>query len=309
MDIRTIFWILSMGITAGTPLLFTATGEVLSERASVLNLGLEGLMLIGAMTGFWFGNLTGSRWLALLMVMVVCGFLGLVLGFLMITLRTNQIATGIAFTIFCTGLTSILGKPFLGVVAKSPFKKIPMPFLDGLPLLKLLLNQDVLVYLALLIAILAWLFMYETKSGLHLRASGDNPGTVDSLGVSVFGIRYLYTIVGSMLAGIGGAYLSLAYSPSWIEGMAAGRGWLTIALVNFALWNPIRGILGAYLFGIFYALSYRIEAMGIAVPSYFLRMIPYVLPILILIMVSLRNKQHGSPAPKSLCLPYIRESK
>ncbi len=175
--------------------------------------------------------------------------------------------------------------------------------------MRLIFNQDVLVYAGFIICILAGLFVYKTRPGLHLRAAGDNPATLDSLGVNVIRVRYLYLIVGCILAGIGGAYLSLAYSPGWIENMAAGRGWLTIALVNFALWKPQNSIGGAYLFGIFYALSYRLEAMGVNVPSYFLRMIPYLLPLLILILVNLRNRSKTSVAPKTLAVPYVREAK
>jgi len=307
MDLRTIVWIISMGITAGTPLLFSSVGEVLTERTGVLNLGIEGFMLMGAMTGFMVSYQTGNKWLALLVVIGVCLVLGLILSFILITLRANQIAAGIAFTIFCAGLSTIVGKPFIGVVAPDTFKKLTFSGLDKFPLLQLLLNKDLLVFVAIAFAITAWAFVYKTKSGLHLRAAGDSPSTLDSLGVNVVAQRYIYTTLGSILAGIGGAYLSLAYSPSWIEGMAAGRGWLTIALVNFALWNPLYAIGGAYLYGIFYALSFRIEAMGIAIPSYFLRMLPYVFPIIILIISKLKNKK--SFAPKYLALPYIREAK
>jgi len=307
MDLRIIVWIISMGITAGTPLLFSSVGEILTEKTGVLNLGIEGFMLMGAMTGFMVSYQTGNKWLALLAVIGVCLVLGLILSFVLITLRANQIAAGIAFTIFCVGLSTIIGKPFIGVVARDTFKKLTFSGLDKVPLLQMLLNKDLLVFVAIALAIIAWVFVFKTKSGLHLRAAGDNPSTLDSLGVNVITQRYIYTTLGSILAGIGGAYLSLAYSPSWIEGMAAGRGWLTIALVNFALWNPLYAIGGAYLYGIFYALSFRIEAMGVAVPSYFLRMLPYIFPIMILILSKLKNKKNF--APKYLCLPYIREAK
>jgi len=307
MDVRTVIWILSMGITAGTPLLLASVGEILSEKSGVLNLGIEGLMLMGAITGFMVSFLTGNKWIALLVVMAVSTILGLIISFILITLRANQIATGIAFTIFCTGLSAIVGKSYIGIVVNNTFKKINFEVLNGFPLAELLLNHDILVYIAFFLAIAAWFLMYKTKTGLHLRAAGDSPATLDSLGVNVVFQRYLFTTVGSVFAGISGAYLSLAYSPSWIEGMAAGRGWLTIALVNFALWNPLYAIAGAYLYGIFYALSFRLEAMGVAVPSYFLRMLPYIFPIIILIISKLKNKRNY--APKYLSLPYIREAK
>lgn len=307
MDFRTIIWIISMGITAGTPLLFAAVGEILTERSGVLNLGLEGLMLMGAVTGFSVAHATGNKWLAVLAVLAISALLGLILAVLMVTFKANQIATGIAVSIFLTGLSTLVGKPVLGVLAGDRFRKISIPFLAKIPLLQMILEKDILVYIALIICVLAFFLLYRTKAGLHLRVVGDSPATLDSLGVSVVRTRYLYVIIGSMLTGVGGAYLSLAYTPTWVEGMAAGRGWLTIALVNFALWNPGKAVYGAYLFGIFYALSFRIEAMGIAVPSYFLRMIPYILPIIILILSSLNKKINL--APKALCLPYDREGK
>jgi simple sugar transport system permease protein len=307
MDFRGIVLVISMGITAGTPLLFSSVGEILTEKSGVLNLGIEGFMLMGAMTGFMVSYQTGNKWAALFVVIGVCLVLGLILSFVLITLRANQIAAGIAFTIFCTGLSTILGKPFIGVVAPGIFKKLTFSGFDKFPLLQLLFKKDVLVFVAIALAIIAWIFVYKTKSGLQLRAAGDNPSALDSLGVNVILQRYIYTTLGSIFAGIGGAYLSLAYSPSWIEGMAAGRGWLTIALVNFALWNPLYAIGGAYLFGTFYALSFHLEAMGIAIPSYFLRMLPYICPIIILIISKIRNKRNY--VPRYLCLPYIREAK
>lgn len=305
MDLRTIVWVILMGITAGTPLLFSSVGEILGEKAGVLNIGLEGFMLMGAITGFIGSYQTGNKWIALLMVIGVCGILGLIFSFVLITLRANQIATGIAFTIFGTGFSTILGKPFIGVVARDTFKKLTLSNLSNLPLLQLLLKQDLLAFIALALAIIAWIFVYKTKFGLHLSAAGDNPSALDSLGVNVITQRYIYTTLSSILAGIGGAYLSLAYSPVWIEGMSAGRGWLTIALVNFALWNPLYAIVGSYIFGIFYVLGYRVESMGINIPSYFLRMLPYILPIIVLILSKIRNKKNYMP--RFLCLPYIRE--
>lgn len=309
LDIRTICWIIGMGITAGTPLLFAATGEVLAERSGVLNIGLEGLMLIGAVFGYIIAQNTGNLLLAILTVIIICGFFGLVIAFLQITLRTNQVATGIAFTFFGTGLSSLVGKSYVGSVPRTSFTDLPMHFLDKHEPLRLILSQDILVYAALILAVGAGLFVYKTKPGLHLRAAGDNPATLDSLGVNVIKVRYIYTVIGSILAGIGGAYLSLAYSPGWIENMAAARGWLTIALVNFALWKPQNAIGGAYLFGIFTAFSFRLEAMGVSVPSYFLRMIPYLLPLVLLIFICMANRGKNSIAPKHLAVPYYREAK
>ena len=309
LEASTIIWIISMGIVAGTPLLFAALGELLAERSGVLNLGIEGFMLLGAMAGFMATFYTGNKWFGLLAVMAICALLGIVIAFLLVTLRANQIATGISFTIFCTGLTTIIGKPMLGQLAADSFDKIEMPFLSGLPLLKLIMEKDLMVYLAVLLCIAVFIFIKYTKAGLYLKAAGVNPGALDSMGVNVFRIRYLYVIVSSMLAGLGGAYLTLAYTQTWVEGMSAGRGWLAIALVNFALWKPVRAIFGAYLFGFFYAFSFRLEAIGIAVPSNFIKMLPYLLPILVLILLNFNKKSEGAVAPLALGLPYSREEK
>ena len=309
MDLEGIIWVVAMGLRAGTPLLFAAIGEILSQKAGNLNLGIEGLMLIGAISGFYVANLTDNKWIGLLAALIICALLGLVFAFIIITLRANQVAAGIALTIFCTGLSSFVGKSMIGVVASSYFTPLSLPTLVKITVIGKIFEQDLLVYLAFLLAIGAWFLLYRTRAGLHLRAVGDDPGTADSVGINVYTTRYLYLIVSSVSAGLAGAYLSLAYSPSWIDSMAAGRGWVTIALVSFALWNPLRAIGGAYLFGIISSLGFRLEAVGVAVPSYFLRMTPYLLSILILILVCRSMKDKKMIAPAFLCVPYERESR
>lgn len=309
MDLEGLIWVIAMGLRSGTPLLFAATGEILSQRAGNLNLGIEGLMLIGAITGFYMANLTDSKWIGLLAAILVCAVLGLVFAFIVITLRANQVAAGIALTIFCTGLSSFVGKSMIGVVASSYFTPLSLPILSKIPLIEQIFRQDLLTYLAFLLSIGAWFLLYGTRAGLQLRAVGDSPSTADSMGVNVYTIRYIYLIVSCVCAGLAGAYLSLAYSPSWIDSMAAGRGWITIALVSLALWNPLRAISGAYLFGIISSLGFRLEAIGVAVPSYFLRMTPYLLSILVLILVCRSMKNKRIVAPASLCIPYERESR
>ena len=309
MDFRTFCWILGIGITAGTPLLYATLGEVISECAGILNLGVEGLMLMGAITGFIAAQNTGNLLVALLVVIGLSAIEGLILGFFMITLKSNQVATGIAYTFLCTGISTLIGKAYVGANARVRFREISIPGIEKVEWLNLILKHDLLVYVSIILVILASLYVNKTRPGLHLRAAGNNPGALDSLGVNVLRVRYVHLMIGCILAGLGGAYLSLAYSPGWIEGMAAGRGWLTIALVNFALWKPKNAIYGAYLYGIFYALSYRMEAIGSSIPSYFLRMIPYLLPILILIIASIINKNKGSIAPRKLAVPYSRETR
>lgn len=307
MDFTTILNVISMGIKAGTPLLLVALGGIIVERSGVFNLGYEGLMLIGAVVAFRVAMITQEKWSAVLITLIVCGILGLIFAFITVTLRVNQIASGIALVILLTGLSSVIGKPVIGMIAGDQFNAIKLDFLPSF--LKPIFEQDALIYITILIAIISWIFLFKTRAGLHLRAAGENPGTIDSLGVNVFRIRYAAMIVSCMFAGLAGAYLSLAYTPLWVEGMSAGRGWLAMALVSFALWNPMRAIFGSYLFGIVYALSIKLEAVGIAIPSSFLRMLPYILPIIILLMINIRGKFKGSVAPSACGIPYIREGK
>lgn len=305
MFFDTLINIIAIGITAGTPLLYVTLGEVLAERSGVMNLALEGLMLIGAVTAFITATVTHDKWIALLVAAIICALLGLIVAVLTVSLRVNQIVAGIALTIFLTGLSSLVGNPYVSMTAGDKFEAITIPFLHGW--IATILNQNMMVYLAIILAILIWVWIYKTKFGLYLRAAGENPSSLDTLGINVFRIRYGYVIVGAMLAGMGGAYLSLSYTPMWIDGMSAGRGWIAIALVNFAIWEPYRAIFGSYLFGAFYALSFRLAALGVAVPSNFLNMLPYILPVVVLIVVSMRAKGKGGVAPKALGLPYVRE--
>ena len=306
IDAQFFVYIIASGIMAGTPILLASLGEILNQKSGVMNIGLEGMMLMGAIVGFIFGNKSGNRWIGLLAAMVACGILGAILSFLLIKLRANQVATGIAFLILCSGLASYIGKPWLGVVPADSFDKFKWESLHDLPLLRTLLQQDEMVVVALILAIVLWVLIYRTRLGLYIRAAGDAPAALDSAGVSVFKIRSGCLMVGSMIAGMGGAYLSMGYALQWVEGMTAGRGWLAIALVNFALWNPLNAIWGAYLFGMFHTLGLRLETLGLGVSPYFLRMIPYFLPIVILVLIQLINKRKANVTPKMLGVPYVR---
>jgi len=232
-------------MTAGTPLLFAALAGVIAERSGVFNIGIEGFMLMGAITAFSVAAVTQNKWMALLATLLICGILGLLLALLSVTLHVNQIVVGIAYTIFLTGLSSVFGKPYLGKTAGDRFSKLFVS--EDNNWIMQLLSKDILVYIAIIVAILLWIFIYKTKPGLHLRACGESPDTIDSLGVNVFRIRYCTLVVSGMLAGLGGAYLSLSYTPMWTEGMSAGRGWLAIALISFSMWNPVRAIACSYL--------------------------------------------------------------
>ncbi|MEW6696945.1 MAG: ABC transporter permease [Bacillota bacterium] len=302
--------ILATAITAGTPILYAALGEVLTERSGILNLGVEGMMLVGAVTGFVFAVRTNDPWLGILAAMLGGGAMALIHAFLTVTLQANQVVSGLALTLFGTGLSGFIGKPYIGIPVENAFKPVTLGFLSDIPVIgPIFFHHDPLVYLTYILAPALWLFIYRTRPGLHLRAVGENPASADSLGVSVYRIRYLYVVLGGMLAGVGGAYLSLAYAPTWLENMTAGRGWIAVALVIFATWNPLRAMLGSYIFGGIDALGFRAQAMGVMVPSFFLKMLPYIFTILVLIMVTRKAMANRVGAPAALGLPYDREER
>ncbi|EGO65858.1 ABC transporter permease [Acetonema longum] len=301
--------ILAAAITAGTPILFAALGELVTERAGILNLGVEGIMLVGAVSGFIAAVTTGSSWLGLAAAMLAGGLVALIHALLCITLRANQIVSGLALTLFGAGLSGYLGKDYIGIPVPSPFAVQPLGFLSDLPLVgPVFFQHDVLVYLSYLLVPLLWFFMYRTRPGLYLRALGENPAAADALGVKVFALRYLYITLGGMLCGIGGAYLSLAYAPSWLENMTAGRGWIAVALVIFALWNPVRAMIGSYFFGGVDALGFHLQVLGVSVSPFLLSMLPYLFTIIVLVIVMARQGGRLT-APGALGLPYNREDR
>ncbi len=302
--------ILAATVTAGTPLLYAALGEVLAQRAGVMNLGLEGMMLVGAMTGFSVTVKAGDPWLGLLAAMGAAGVLALVHAFLTVGLRANQVVSGLALTIFGTGLSGYLGKSMVGVPATATFKAWTFPGLGDLPVIgPVLFRHDSLVYLTYLLVPTLWFLLYHTRPGLNLRAVGENPAAADAVGINVSATRYIYVVVGGLLAGAAGAYLSLAYAPAWLENMTAGRGWIAVALVIFAMWDPVRALLGAYLFGGVDALTFRLQALGLLVPSFFLKMLPYVFTIAVLIVSTRETLLRKSAAPGALGLTYDREGR
>lgn len=304
--------ILATAVTAGTPLLFAALGEILTERAGILNLGVEGMMLVGAVSGFASAYYTGNPWLGVAVAMVAGGLMALIHAFLSVTMRANQVVSGLALTMFGTGLSSYLGKVW-GVVGNpfpNHFRPVQVPGLAEIPLLgQVLFHQDVLVLASFVLAAGIWFLLYRTRTGMNLRAVGEKPAAADSLGINVFALRYLFTIAGGMLAGLAGAYFSLAYVPTWMENITAGRGWIAVALVIFATWNPAYAVIGAYSFGGIDALGFRLQALDIAIPSYFLKMLPYLATVLVLVLVSKRNLLARIGAPGALGLPYDREER
>jgi len=310
MDI--LFWIAmcATAVTAGTPILFAALGEVVTEKAGVLNLGVEGMMLVGAVTGFMVNAATQSPWLGILAAMAAGGAAAWIHAFLTITMRANQVVSGLALTLFGTGLSGFLGKSMIGIPAPATFKPFAVPILSQLPVVgQIFFRQDALVYLSYLLVVLLAVFLYLTRPGLNLRSVGENPAAADAVGINVFRIRYLAVIFGGMLAGLGGAYLSLAYAPSWLENMTAGRGWIAVSLVIFATWNPVKTLFGAYIFGGIGALGFRIQTQGIEISPFFLSMLPYISTILVMILITRETKTHRISPPGALSLPYDREER
>lgn len=302
--------LLVAAISSGTPLLFATLGGIICERAGIINLGAEGLMLIGAvMTCITFIH-TESLLLSILVAFLASGTLGLIHAFLSITLRANQVVSGLGITLFGTGLSAYLGKSVSGTPLPVTMPKLNLNWLEPIPVIgKIFAHLDVLTWFSIVLAILMHLFIFKTSWGLHLRAIGDSPGTADVMGIRVFLSRYIYVVVGSMLIGLAGADLILVYSPSWIEGMTAGRGWIAVALVIFAKWNPIRALVVAYFFGAMDTLGFRIQLIGSHIPSYFLKMLPYVLTILVLMYMGWRNRNKLTGKPEAIGEPYIREQR
>jgi len=298
-------------VTAGTPILYAALGEILSERVGVLNLGVEGMMLVGAVTGFMAAVKSANPWVGFVTALIAAGALAAVFAFLTITLQSNQVVTGLALTIFGSGLSGFLGKPYIGVPFPSNFTQVPVPVLVEVPFIgSVFFNQNPLVYLTYVLVPLMTYYLYHTRPGLNLRAVGENPAAADAMGVNVFALRYVYVIIGGMLAGAGGAYLSLAYAPSWLENMTAGRGWIAVALVIFAVWDPFKALVGAYLFGGVDSLVYTLQAAGvISIPSFILKMFPYILTTLVLIISTRRTQVKRTGAPGALAVPYDREER
>jgi general nucleoside transport system permease protein len=294
-------------VTAGASILLASLGVVFTARVGVLNLGVEGLMLVGAMTGFSIAYSTSNPWIGLLAALLVGALLGLGFAGAIISLRTNQIVTGLAMVIFGTGLSAYLGKSFIGVVSTAIFKPIWIPILSDVPFIgKLFFQYNILVYIVYLLVPVVWYFMYRTRPGLHLRAVGENPLSAETMGINPIKLRYFYIVVGCALASAGGSFLSLAYAPSWLENMTAGRGWISVAVAIFSGYNPLGALGGALLFGGVDAIGLRIQAAGISVSSFLLNMMPYILTFVVLVVVTIVKKGRGQPA--ALGRVYDREA-
>jgi len=298
--------VFAAAVRAGTPVLFATLGEIFAERSGVLNLGVEGMMLVGALAGFVTTAETGNPWLGLLAAGAAGGVLSVVHAVLSVTLRANQVASGLALTIFGTGLSASLGKSFVGVPAAG-FVLAPVPGLERLPFVgPVLFRQDPLVYLSYALVPLAWYALYRTRWGLNVRAVGENPEAADAMGIDIARVRYACVVIGGVLAGFGGAFLSTAYTSMWIENMTAGRGWIAVALVIFATWDPLRAVVGAYLFGGVNALQLHLQASGTGLPVYLMLMAPYVFTIVVLVFATRETARRRLGAPAALSVSYSR---
>ena len=302
--------LITASVRLGTPLLFATLGEIITERAGVLNLGLEGLMLVGALSGFATSYMTGNVWLAFIVALIAGGLFALIHAFMSITLRVNQVVSGLALTMLGSGISGVLGEAFVGKPA-AKFNDIYIPGLSNIPVLGAFFKMDALVYLGYILVPVLYIIIFKTKLGLTLRAVGEEPSAADSRGINVFLVRYIATVVGGALTAAGGAYLSLAATSMWIENMSAGRGWIAVALVIFSAWEPFKALVGSYLFGFVMSLQLRLQAMGVAhVSANILLMLPYLITVLTMILFSFnKNFRNRVGAPSALSVPYSREEK
>lgn len=296
--------ILAATLRAGTPLILAALGELVTEKSGVLNLGVEGMMLVGAVSAIIATHGTGSYPLGVLAGILAGTAMALLFGVLTLSLRANQVAAGLALTIFGIGLSAFLGLEFRDRPLEG-IKPVHIPVLSELPVVgRLLFGHDIVVYLSLaLFVAVAW-FLRRTRGGLVLRAVGEAPEAAHALGHPVLAVRYAATAFGGAMAGLAGAYLTLAYTPMWSDHMTAGRGWIALALVVFATWNPWRVLLGAYLFGGVTIAQLHLQAQGVAVSSHILSMLPYVATILVLVVISRDATRIKLNAPAALGKPF-----
>jgi general nucleoside transport system permease protein len=312
--------ILQAGVANGTVLLFATIGELFTERSGVINLGVEGMMLVGAMTGYSVAVATGSPWLGVLAAMLFAALLSQIHAFIVITLQADQVVSGLALTFLGTGISLVLGEGLskAGTVSLMPYYSIPL--LSQIPIIGPIFftNQNILVYMGYLLVPLSWYYINRTRPGLHLRAVGEYPAAADALGINVFRMRYLYVFVGGLLAGLAGATISLAVSPGWFSELTTGgQGWIAVGLVIFAQWDPIRAAIGAYAFGALRRLILDIQGpmllMGLKNPFYynpywgfFLQMLPYAFTVIVLVIGSREAIRKRIGAPAALGEPYVR---
>ena len=292
-------------ITAATPLVIASIGELVTERAGVLNLGVEGMMIMGAVGAFATAQLTGSPYLGMLGGVATGALFSLLFGFLTLTLVANQVATGLALTILGLGVSGMIGESFVGIPGIK-LQPIPIPLLSSIPVVgPILFHQDIAFYLSiLLVAGVNW-YLFKSRSGLKLRAIGDSHGSAHALGIDVIRTRYLAVMFGGACAGLAGAQLSLIYTPQWVENMSAGRGWIALALVVFSSWRPWRVLAGGYLFGTVTILQLHTQILNLGIPSQILSALPYAVTIVVLVIISHNRRTTLINTPASLGKPFV----
>lgn len=300
-------------IGAATPLLFATIGEIYTEKAGNLNLGVEGMMIMGAVIGFGTGFVTGNPYLAMLGAMLAGAVGGGIYALLTITLRANQVVSGLALTIFGEGFASFVGQAWVGHSApetvKVLFRTVEIPVLSSIPFLgDVFFKQNLFVYLSYILVFGSLFYFKRTRWGNNLRAVGENAGAADASGINIEAYKYVHIIFGGALAGLGGAYLSLVTVPVWQEGITGGRGWIAVALVIFASWKPLKAMVGAILFGGLDIIGFRLQGMGIHISQYLIDMLPYLSTIAVIIVSTRKNKPEDKP-PKDLSVPYFREER
>ncbi|MCG8684272.1 MAG: ABC transporter permease [Desulfobacterales bacterium] len=291
-------------MVAGTPLLLATTGEVLCERSGILNLGVEGVMAVGAVVAFIVTMTTGQPWLGVLAAVGAGMAISVIHAFASVSLQANQVVSGLALTMLGLGLSGMIGKPYVGRPLSIKMEDVAIPYLSDIPYIgKALFYQSPFFYLAIILALVAWFFLERTRLGIQVRSTGENPKATETQGVNVYVVRYWSVIIGGAFSALAGAHLSISYSKSWVEGMTAGRGWIAIALTIFALWNPGRAIWASFVFGGIFVAQYLMQPLGIS-PN-FLAMLPYIATLVILLVISFRDPRKLN-APAMLAAPYKR---
>ncbi|MEM3506428.1 MAG: ABC transporter permease [Candidatus Bathyarchaeia archaeon] len=308
--IESIIALLKATIEFSTPILLAALGEIFAERSGVMNLGIEGIMLLGAFCSFWATYSTGIPELGIIVSLIVGSFMGLIMAILSVSIRANQVVSGLAIWILGIGLSTYLSRKVLGIVPGGVSIKglspINIPLLHEIPLIgQIFFEHNLLVYLTLILVPICGIVLFNTTIGLKIRAVGERPRVADTLGINVFFIRYLCVIFGGALAGLSGAYLTIGRLFTWIEEITAGRGWLAIVVVLFGRRDPYKALIGAWIFGAIYALQYRLQTTVTSIPYQFLLMLPYLTTIItILVVITILGKEE---APGALGIPYSRE--
>ncbi|MCV2402680.1 ABC transporter permease [Marinomonas sp. C2222] len=304
MDADLIVQILFAAIKTGTPLLFIALGEVICEKTGVLNLGQEGMMLMGAVVGFLAAYSTGNMGFGVIAAMLMGSIMSLIFAVLVLHVGANQVATGLALTIFGTGLSAFVGADYVGKTLQG-FQPIAIPVLSDIPYLgRIIFNHDILVYFSFFMTGLLIFVVNKTRLGLTIKAVGENPNAANAIGIKVLKVRYLAVMFGGAMAGISGAYMSLVYTPMWVEGMTSGRGWIALALVVFASWRVGRIMLGAYLFGLASIMHLVLQGLGLSISPNLLAMLPYVATVVVMVIISADHFKEKLLAPRSLGKPF-----